>query len=148
MRGICKLLAARAVLLVTLATVSACATPHRHEAGTIHHVVVVWLKRPGNLSDKAQLVRASQDLAASIPQLRRLAWGEALPSDRAIVDDSFDLAFIMTFSDRAALEAYEKHPVHIRTTREVLRPLSHKVLVYDIACDGAPATARNPQTSE
>jgi hypothetical protein len=52
-----------------------------------------------------------------------------------VVDDSFDVAFVMRFDNAADLAAYEKHPVHTEAVQKTLRPLAKKLLVYDIACD-------------
>ena len=101
----------------------------------IDHVVLVWLKRPGNPDDAAKLVAVSKDLAVRIPQVRHLTWGRPVPSDRPIVDDSFNLAFIMKFAGRSDLETYQNHAEHIRATKDVLRPLASRVMVYDIERD-------------
>ena len=101
-------------------------------AGGIEHVVFVWLKNPGNSKDRRALVETSRELAATIPQIRSFRWGTAVQSERPIVDDTYDLALVMHFADRAALEAYENNPAHTRAAKSVLRPLARKVVVYDI----------------
>ena len=45
---------------------------------------------------------------------------------------TFDVGLTMTFSDEAALHAYETNPQHVKAVTEVLRPLAAKTLVYDI----------------
>ena len=122
---------AAAALGLLLSFASCTALPER-PSRSIDHVVIVWLKRPGNADDKARLVTASKDIAARVPQIRRLTWGTAVPSNRPIVEDSFDLALIMEFASRDDLEAYLDRPEHIRATKDVLRPLASRVMVYDI----------------
>lgn len=98
----------------------------------IDHAVFVWLKEPGNAKDRQILIEKSQELAGHIPQIRSFRWGTPVPSGRAIVDDTYDLALVMNFANREALEVYENHPEHTRAAKEVLRPLARKVMVYDI----------------
>lgn len=118
-------------LLAPLALVS-CATlapPAAH--GTVDHVVLVWLKRPGNATDRQAVLTAANDLRV-IPGIRFLDTGTALASDRPIVDDSFDIGLTMRFESVKALRAYEGDPRHVKKVTEVLKPLSKKLLVYDI----------------
>jgi Stress responsive A/B Barrel Domain len=112
-------------LLASCATIAPPAKP-----GTVDHIVLVWLKRPGNEEDKQTLIQQGRELRA-IPGIRFLDSGSALSSDRPIVDDSFDIAFVMRFDSAAALKAYAVHPVHVKAKDELLR-LSRKILVYDV----------------
>lgn len=99
-------------------------------SGSVDHIVLVWLKRPGNEADRAALIEASSPLRA-IPGLIMLDPGTALPSSRPIVDDSFDVAFVMRFDSAKALQAYDTHPAHL-AARDTLKALSRKILIYDI----------------
>lgn len=119
-----------AVLIATacLASCASIAPPAR--PGSVDHVVLVWLKRPGDAQDKQTLVELGRDLRA-IPGLRFLDSGTALPSERPTVDDSFDIGYVMRFESPAALEAYAVHPVHMKAKDELVR-LSSRILVYDV----------------
>lgn len=99
--------------------------------GSVDHVVLVWLKRPGHGGDREALMAAGRELR-SIPGIHFLDQGTALPSERPTVDDSFDVGYVMRFDSPAALEQYAKHPLHQQKVNEVLKPLSRKILVYDI----------------
>lgn len=103
--------------------------------GKVEHIVLVWLKRPGNAADRATLIATAKKFQAEIQHIRHLSVGPAVPSDRDIVDDSFDVGFIMRFDSKEAMTAYEKHPVHVNTVKQTLMPLAKKVLVYDIGCE-------------
>ena len=100
-------------------------------AGTVDHVVLVWLKRPGNEQDR-QALRAAGDRLRSIPGIVFLDHGTPLASDRPVVDDSFDVGFVMRFQSEEALNRYEPHPDHMKEVEGVIKPLSRKVVVYDI----------------
>lgn len=130
---------ARPLASLSLASLllASCATVRPPPAsGAVDHVVFVWLKRPGHAEDRAALIEASQALR-DIPGLRALDVGTALPSPRPVVDDSFDLGFVMRFDSAAALKAYETHPRHL-AARDRLMALSRSVLVYDITHASPP----------
>lgn len=120
------------LLLAALGLVSCSTLAPPAPRGTVDHVVLLWLKRPGNERDRAA-VRAVADELRAIPGIRFLDHGTPLPSDRPVVDDSFDVGFVMRFDSAASLQAYEGHPVHVAKVKQTLLPLSRKILVYDIA---------------
>jgi len=97
----------------------------------VDHVVLIWLKRPGNAKDIKALRQAAEDLKV-IPQVKSITHGTALASERPIVDDSFDVGFVMRFDSPADLHAYETHPKHIAKVNAVLKPLTKKIVVYDV----------------
>lgn len=107
-------------------------------AGTgvrIVHVVLVWLKEPGNAAQRARVIEATRGFA-SIPGVMEIRVGEPLPSQRATVDDSFDVGLYMIFSSQEALEGYLTNPEHQAAQETVLRPLVKRVLIYDFRDDG------------
>ena len=61
----------------------------------------------------------------------KVAAGRAIPSERPVVDDSFDVAIVMAFKDQAALRAYDNHPDHKKAVEETLKPLVGKMVIYD-----------------
>lgn len=105
----------------------------RSSRGQIEHIVFVWLKRPGNKADQSALINATEELRQSTGLIRTVEYGGPVPSARPVVDDSFDLALLMRFENRGALDRFEKNADHRRAIKEVLRPLTRKVLVYDVA---------------
>jgi hypothetical protein len=119
--------------LLAAAFLASCATrtiAPPAQPGTVDHVVLVWLKRPGNEQDKQTLVGLGRELRA-IPGIRFLDSGTALPSERPTVDDSFDIGYVMRFDSPAALEAYAVHPLHVKAKDELVR-LGKRILVYDV----------------
>mgnify|MGYP003324878965 CR=1 FL=1 len=57
--------------------------------------------------------------------------GKVIKSNRAIVDDSFDVGILVTVSDVKRLQEYLDHPIHQKAKQDVLLPLLEKVIVYD-----------------
>jgi hypothetical protein len=120
-------LAAAAIVFTTLL---GCARVRVTQGPPITHVVVCWLKNPGDETARQRLIDTSKSLS-SIPGLRSVRVGTTVPGDRPQVESSFDVALVMEFEDEAALRAYETHPTHQRAVREVLQPLAARFIVYD-----------------
>ena len=102
-------------------------------APQIEHVVLVWLKQPGNELIKAEMAATARTLPAQIPGIVAMSIGGPLPSDRDVVDDSFDLALVMRFDSAEALRNYETHPVHVDAVNTVLAPNAARIVVYDVS---------------
>jgi Stress responsive A/B Barrel Domain len=117
---------AAALSLISCATI---APPAAH--GTVDHVVLMWQKRPGNTADRQALLAACSELRV-IPGIKFLDAGTALASDRPVVDDSFDVGLTVRFDSAQSLQAYETDPRHVKKVNEVLKPLTKKIVVYDI----------------
>ena len=66
-----------------------------------------------------------------IPGVLDVRAGQVVPSDREIVDDSFDVGIIVTVPDRRRLAEYLTHPVHQKARDDILLPLVGKIVVYD-----------------
>lgn len=96
----------------------------------VEHIVVIWLKAPGNTEHRRRIIRESAVLR-EIPGVTGLRMGEMIPSDRPIVDSTFDVALIVSFADRAAMQGYLTHPVHVELVGKTLKPLVEKIRVYD-----------------
>ena len=99
---------------------------------SVTHVVLMWLKNPDHPGDRAQLIRASHSLRM-IPGVTRVETGRAtLPPLPAGVDRSFDLAVVITFRDRLALQRYQNDPRHLEAVRRYLRPLVRRYEIYNL----------------
>jgi hypothetical protein len=65
-----------------------------------------------------------------LPMVEAVHVGTPIMSDRDVVDDSFSVAFTMTFKDEAALQAYNADPGHKRSSAMTL-PHVARGLIYD-----------------
>ena len=113
-------------------------TGHSAANGTdsrIVHVVLVWLKEPGNTAHRADVIEATRGFS-SIPGVEEIRVGEPIPSQRTNVDNSYDIGLYIVFSSKEALETYLAHPEHKAAQRSILRPLAKKVVIYDFWDDG------------
>jgi hypothetical protein len=119
------------VLIVLGAVMCGCCRLPGPRQPHIVHVVVVWLKNPGNEVERKKLIDTASGFVGKIPGLIKVEGGPALPSTRPFVDSTFDVVVVMTFDSERSLQEYNTHPVHIQAVKEVLQPLAGKVVVYD-----------------
>lgn len=111
-------------LALTVNSVSA------QENKKITHVVMVWLKQPGNEKQRTQFIKASEQLN-DLPGIVSRHVGVVKASDRSIIDDTFDVAVTVTMENEAALKAYLNHPNHKKILKEKIKPLTNRVVAYD-----------------
>jgi hypothetical protein len=123
-------LSAALLLSLTLGGCSKVLYAPMYQTGTVSHVVVCYLKNKGNETERQRLIKAARDIR-KIPGIYDIAVGTVLPSDRPVVVSDYDVAFVFTFRDKAALQAYEAHPDHVKAVNEILKPLTSKLVVYD-----------------
>jgi hypothetical protein len=97
---------------------------------TIRHQAFFWLKRPGDLADRDQLITRLKALG-QIDLIRTLQIGVPAPTEsRDVVDNSFDVVEMMLFDTLADQKAYQDHPIHQRFV-ETCSPLWDRVVVHD-----------------
>ena len=102
----------------------------QYQKNTVSHVVLCYLKNKGNEGDRQKILEATRKLR-EIRGVYDIEVGYVLPSSRPVVVSDYDVGIIVFFRDREAMEAYEKDPVHQRAVKEVLEPLTSKIVVYD-----------------
>jgi Stress responsive A/B Barrel Domain len=123
----------RVAIFLTCIALSLAATGAQAVAtrsGQVTHVMLFWLKRPGNVDDQNYLRRALRTLrrARGVNDIRV---GRPLLVDRPSVEQSFDLGVVMTFRDREALEKFERDPRREQAIDAMLRPLVRQYTVYN-----------------
>jgi len=120
-----------AIAALSLAGLPGAMTSEAPADAGIKHVVMCWLKEPGNAAHHEIVARVSRELEI-IPEVRDMVVGAPVPSDRPNVEDSFDVGIVMSFRDEAALNAYLEHPEHVRRVQTTLAPLCARVQILDI----------------
>ena len=108
-----------------------CVSNHQSEREqALSHIVLCWLKEPGNTDHRYQIIEVSKTFT-KIPGVLDVRVGKVIESNRSIVDDSFDVGILVVVLDAKRLQEYLDHPIHQNAKRDVLLPLVEKVLVYD-----------------
>jgi hypothetical protein len=105
------------------------ATPLQAAPATVFHTVIFWLKADTPAAKRDEIIRNTQSLE-QLPMVEKVFVGQPIMSDRKVVDDSFSVAFTMTFKDEAALEAYNADPRHKKSSARTLRYVARGV-IYD-----------------
>lgn len=95
----------------------------------IKHIVLFKLKDSAEGSSKEQNARRMKSeleaLKNAIPQVRKIEVGiNAVPSDGA-----YDVALYSEFATVADLDAYQKHPAHLKVAEFVARVREHRAVV-------------------
>jgi Stress responsive A/B Barrel Domain len=116
-------------LAVSLTSSNAQAASAR--SGQATHVMLFWLKRPGNVDDHNVLLRGFRTLRR-IRGVSDVRVGRPLPIDRPGVEQSFDLGVVMIFRDREALEKFERDPRR-EALNPMIEPLVRRYIVYNFA---------------
>ncbi len=123
-----------ALTLVACAPATLAAAPPAAQGDTapvVDHVVIAWLNAANrNDAGRAALIECGQRLR-TIPGLVSLSIGTAIPSDRPVVDDSFDVAFHFKFASVADMRTYVSHPTHIDFLKTCTTSTVERILVYD-----------------
>ena len=100
-------------------------------SGQISHVVLFWLKRPGNVDDQNVLLRAARSFRR-IKGVSDVRVGRSLPVARP-VEQSFDIGLVITFKDAGALKKFERNQRHQQVVEAALRPLVRRYIVYNFS---------------
>ncbi|MDB5299460.1 MAG: uncharacterized protein JWO87_1123 [Phycisphaerales bacterium] len=129
MRLLLRLLPAMLLMI----SAASCASPLQQASrrqGTVTHIVICWLHdRHDETALKAVTDAAGQ--LRDIPGVVNISVGRVVPSAREVVDSSFDLAIVVTFTDDAAMRRYLAHPKHLELKKNVLDRYVTKYRVYD-----------------
>jgi hypothetical protein len=122
-----------ALLLLSILVFVSCATHFTsvHNESIVHHIVLFWFYEPGD-STAIQRITDISNSFSDIPGVLDVVVGTSLPSDRSVVDDSFDLAVVITFSDKQAYHNYLNNPEHVKATTNILKRYVKKMLIYNI----------------
>lgn len=98
------------------------------ETTFIHHVFF-WLHHPEQKQDLNQLVEALKKLRG-VPTIVQSYIGFPAPTNREVVDNSYQVSWCVFFKSAADEEIYQSHPLHLQFVEEN-KHLWNKVVVYD-----------------
>ena len=98
----------------------------------LSHVVIFWTK-PGVPNAAENILDGIKQFLIPIPGVAVLHAGKMVPSDRPVVDQSYQVGLYIQVADKAAEAAYQKHPLHVEFIEKALKPNYERVAVYDFA---------------
>jgi Stress responsive A/B Barrel Domain len=94
----------------------------------VHHVYF-WLTDPDNREDHTALVAGLRKLAAA-PMIRDCHIGQPAGTDRAVIDTSYAVSWLVLFDSAEDQDRYQTDPIHLQFIKEC-SPLYNKVVVFD-----------------
>lgn len=109
---------------------STCAGAHRSHRGMFSHVVIFWT-RADKPSAVEELLAGAEEYLRPIPGVLSFHIGRMVPSERPVVEQSYQVALNLIFPDKAAQDAYQVHPLHIEFVEKAFKPNCERVVVYD-----------------
>ena len=119
------------VWIIFFVSLFSCATGYENKSeNQLIHIVLIWLNEPGNEIHIKKIVNATQKLK-EIDEIKELRIGRSIPSNRKIVDDSFDIGLYMIFDNEEAMQRYLVHPKHKSAVKMIIMPLARQIRVYD-----------------
>ncbi|AMR34337.1 stress responsive alpha-beta barrel domain-containing protein [Mucilaginibacter sp. PAMC 26640] len=125
-----KFIATAATVAAGTAVASAAPREVLDKKYPILHHALFWLKNPGSVQDRDQLVAGVKSLG-KIESIKELRVGIVASTEkRDVVDNIWAVSEVMIFKDLASQAAYQTHPIH----QEFIKTHSHlweKVIVYD-----------------
>ena len=94
------------------------------------HIVIFWTK-PDVEDAGQQLIDGLNHYLPDIPGVISMHVGRCAPSDRPVVDQSYQVALNITFKNKIVQDAYQDHPQHVEFVENVFKQVCDRVVVYD-----------------
>jgi len=96
------------------------------------HVVIFWTD-PEQPKAADELIAGADRYLRGIPGTLHYHIGRMVGSHRPVVDQSYQVALNLVFTDKAAQDAYQAHPSHVEFVEKVFKKVCKKVVIYDFA---------------
>jgi hypothetical protein len=94
------------------------------------HIVIFWTD-PANSRAPGEVIAGAQRFLRTIPGILQFHIGRMAPSHRPVVEQSYQVALNLIFTDKKAQDDYQAHPQHVEFVEKCVKPLVKKVVVYD-----------------
>jgi hypothetical protein len=94
------------------------------------HIVVFWTD-PAQPDAADELIAGANKLLKNIPGVLQFHVGKMVPSERPVVEQSYQVALNLIFPNQPAEQAYQVHPQHVEFVGKYVKRLVKKLMVYD-----------------
>jgi hypothetical protein len=94
------------------------------------HVVIFWTK-PEKPTAAQELIAGAERYLKSIPGVQSFHVGSMVPSHRPVVEQSYQVALNLIFSNKQAQDDYQVHPSHIEFVEKAFKPNCARCVIYD-----------------
>ncbi len=99
------------------------------------HAVYFWLKKD-NPELLKEFIEVGLPQLAKVPSIKNVYWGPPAGTPRDVVDNSYDLSWIVMFNNAEDQDKYQVDPLHVEFV-EKYKSLFEKVQVYDSLVNGS-----------
>lgn len=96
------------------------------------HIVVFWTD-PARPQAADALVAGARQYLAPAPGVVHFHVGKMVPSPRPVVEQSYQVALNIVFTDQQAHDDYQVNPRHQEFVQTVFKPNCVKCVVYDFS---------------
>ncbi len=96
------------------------------------HIVIFWTD-PNQPNAADELIAGAKKYLSPIPGVLHFHVGKMAPSQRAVVDQSYQVALNIIFPDKQAQDDYQNHLLHIEFVENVFKRVCERVVVFDFA---------------
>jgi hypothetical protein len=121
--------AAAAAAALPLAAAGSPASKPKSMKNIFAHQVYFWLNNPNSEDDRDKLVEGLRKLTA-VSVIKDWHIGVPAGATRDVVDASYAISWLTIFKNRAAQDAYQVDPIHLKFVEDY-KHLWRKVVVYD-----------------
>jgi hypothetical protein len=94
------------------------------------HVVIFWTD-PEKPTAADDLIAGARKYLEPIPGVLSFHIGKMVPSHRAVVDQSYQVALNIVFPDKKTQDEYQVHPLHTEFIEKAFKANCKRVVVYD-----------------
>ncbi len=94
------------------------------------HVVIFWTK-PEVPGATDALVAGMEQYLRPIPGVLSFHVGRMINSHRDVVDQSYQAALNLHFTDKQTQDDYQIHPLHLEFVEKVFKPNCARAVIYD-----------------
>ena len=94
------------------------------------HVVIFWTD-PAKPGAADALLAGAEKYLKPIPGILSFHVGRMVPSQRPVVDQTYQVALNVQFATKDAQDAYQVHPLHLEFVEKAFKPNCARVQVYD-----------------
>jgi len=101
-----------------------------HTSRMFSHIVVFWTD-PAQPKAADEVIESAQRLLKDIPGIRHFHVGKMVPTERPVVDHTYQVALNVVFDDRKAQDQYQVHPKHREFVDTVFKRVCKKAWIYD-----------------
>ena len=94
------------------------------------HVVIFWTN-PDNPKAADELIDGANKFLKPIPGSLHFHVGKMAHSHRPVVDQSYQVALNLVFTDKKAQDDYQVHPSHLDFVEKVFKVNCARAVIYD-----------------